>query len=65
VCIWRWKLLNPIDVGKLAEENPDLPMGFVQNILVSLQEIEAGCWNWSGQFLNNLTKPSILPRVSV
>jgi hypothetical protein len=29
---------------KIATENPDLPMGFVQNILVSLQEIEAGCW---------------------
>jgi hypothetical protein len=29
-------------LGKIAEENPDLPIGFVKNILISLQEVEAG-----------------------
>lgn len=29
-------------LGKIAEENPDLPIGFVKDILVSLQEVEAG-----------------------
>ena len=29
-------------LGKIAEENPDLPIGFVKDILISLQEVEAG-----------------------
>lgn len=29
-------------LGKIAEENPDLPMAFVKDILVSLQQVEAG-----------------------
>jgi len=29
-------------LGKIAEENPDLPMGFVEGVLISLQEVEAG-----------------------
>jgi hypothetical protein len=29
-------------LGKIAEENPDLPMTFVKDILVSLQQVEAG-----------------------
>ena len=29
-------------LGKLAEENPDLPMDFMKDILVSLQQTEIG-----------------------
>jgi hypothetical protein len=29
-------------LGKIAEENPDLPISFVKNVLISLQEVEAG-----------------------
>jgi len=29
-------------LGKIAEENPDLPMNFIKDIVISLQEIEAG-----------------------
>ena len=29
-------------IGKLAEENPDLPMGFVKDALVGLEEAAAG-----------------------
>jgi hypothetical protein len=29
-------------LGKIAEENPDLPIGFVKDVLISLQEVEAG-----------------------
>lgn len=29
-------------LGKIAEENPDLPMGFVKDILLSLQQVETG-----------------------
>jgi hypothetical protein len=29
-------------LGKIAEENPDLSMAFVKDILVSLQQVEAG-----------------------
>jgi len=29
-------------LGKIAEESPDLPIGFVKDVLVSLQEVEAG-----------------------
>ena len=29
-------------IGKIAEENPDLPLGFVRDTLVSLKEVESG-----------------------
>jgi hypothetical protein len=29
-------------LGKIAEENPDLPMGFVKDILLSLEQVQAG-----------------------
>ncbi len=29
-------------LGKIAEENPDLPMAFVKDILVGLQQAETG-----------------------
>ena len=29
-------------IGKIAEENPDLPLGFVRDTLVSLKEMENG-----------------------
>ncbi len=29
-------------IGKLADENPDLPLGFIKDILTGLQEDEAG-----------------------
>jgi len=29
-------------IGKICEENPDLPAAFVNGILISLSEIEAG-----------------------
>lgn len=29
-------------IGKLAEENPDLPLSFVRDALVGLEEIKAG-----------------------
>ncbi len=29
-------------LGKIAEENPDLPIGFVKDVLISMQEVEAG-----------------------
>ena len=29
-------------IGKIAEENPDLPLGFVRDTLVSLEEIKSG-----------------------
>ncbi len=29
-------------IGKLADENPDLPLGFIKDILTGLQENEAG-----------------------
>lgn len=31
-----------ITLGKAAEDNPDLPMNFIQGILESLAEIESG-----------------------
>lgn len=35
--IEHWAIL-----GKIAEENPDLPISFVNDILLSLQEVSAG-----------------------
>jgi len=29
-------------IGKIAEENPDLPLGFVKDMLVGIEEIDAG-----------------------
>jgi len=29
-------------IGKIAEENPDLPLGFVKDILIGLNEADAG-----------------------
>ncbi|MCW9012306.1 MAG: ParD-like family protein [Gammaproteobacteria bacterium] len=29
-------------IGKLAEENPDLPLGFVKEVLIGIEEVEAG-----------------------
>ncbi len=29
-------------IGKIAEENPDLPYEFIQDILLSLQQVEDG-----------------------
>jgi len=29
-------------IGKIAEENPDLPVNFINGILVGMAEIEAG-----------------------
>ena len=29
-------------IGKIAEENPDLPMGFVKDILIGLEEVDSG-----------------------
>lgn len=29
-------------IGKIAEENPDLPLGFVKDVLVALEEEQAG-----------------------
>lgn len=29
-------------IGKIAEENPDLPLGFVRDTLVSLEEMKSG-----------------------
>ncbi|NOQ94758.1 MAG: hypothetical protein GQ547_09025 [Methylophaga sp.] len=29
-------------IGKIADENPDLPLGFVKGILVGIEEIKAG-----------------------
>lgn len=29
-------------IGKLADENPDLPLGFIKDILTGLQEDKAG-----------------------
>ena len=29
-------------IGKIAEENPDLPVNLINNILIGLQEVEAG-----------------------
>jgi len=29
-------------IGKIAEEHPDLPLGFVKGILLGLEEIKAG-----------------------
>ena len=29
-------------IGKIAEENPDLTLGFVKDILVGIEEAEAG-----------------------
>jgi len=29
-------------LGRIAEENPDLPMNFVKDILVSLEQVESG-----------------------
>jgi hypothetical protein len=29
-------------IGKIAEENPDLPYEFIHGVLLSLEEIEAG-----------------------
>lgn len=30
-------------IGRVAEENPDLPLRFVNDVLLGLQEAEAGC----------------------
>ncbi len=27
-------------IGKIADENPDLPLGFVKDVLVGMQEVE-------------------------
>lgn len=29
-------------LGKIVEENPDLPIAFIKDILISLKEVEAG-----------------------
>jgi hypothetical protein len=29
-------------IGKIADENPDLPLGFVKDVLVGMQEVELG-----------------------
>ena len=29
-------------IGKIAEENPDLPYGFIKHVLLSRQEADAG-----------------------
>ena len=29
-------------IGKIADENPDLPLGFVKDVLVGKQEVETG-----------------------
>jgi hypothetical protein len=29
-------------LGKAAEENPDLPVGMIQDLLISLEEAKAG-----------------------
>lgn len=29
-------------IGKIAEENPDLTLGFVKDVLIGLEEVEAG-----------------------
>lgn len=29
-------------LGKLAEENPDLPIGMLQDMLVSIEEVKSG-----------------------
>jgi hypothetical protein len=29
-------------IGKIADENPDLPLGFVKDVLVGMQEKEIG-----------------------
>ena len=29
-------------LGKIADENPDLPLGFVKGVLIGLEEIKAG-----------------------
>jgi hypothetical protein len=29
-------------LGKIAEENPDLPIVFVKDVLIGIQEVEAG-----------------------
>lgn len=29
-------------LGKIAEENPDLPISFVKDVLIGRQEVEAG-----------------------
>lgn len=29
-------------LGKVAEENPDLPIGMLQDMLVSIEEVKAG-----------------------
>lgn len=32
-------------LGKAAEENPDLPVGMIQELLISLEEAKAGNFN--------------------
>ena len=32
-------------LGKAAEENPDLPVGMIQELLISLEEAKAGKFN--------------------
>ena len=29
-------------IGRLAEENPDLPFHFIQGVLISMEELKAG-----------------------
>lgn len=29
-------------IGQIAEENPDLPYSFIQDIMISLEEVRAG-----------------------
>ena len=29
-------------IGRIAEENPDLPLGFVKDVLVGLEEADSG-----------------------
>lgn len=29
-------------IGKIADENPDLPLGFIKGILVGIEEVKAG-----------------------
>lgn len=30
------------NIGKIAEENPDLPLGFVKDILIGMEEADSG-----------------------
>jgi len=30
------------EIGEIAEDNPDLPFSFIQNILIGLEQVKAG-----------------------